>query len=165
MSQMLMSSIPGFFDLSDATIAGGQPLTDYALQKISHNAKFAAVRCEVIFMGYYGPGDTVPAPVSPVDGYQYSYPECLFIPILYSSRSPAAGYTPGQATRPALANADPGAGALIVCPYELDINDANGYVTIQTYWSTSGAENQGTVKVMAICQRLSVNLPAGVSGD
>ncbi len=54
---------------------------------------------------------------------------------------------------------------MVVCPYQLDINDANGKVVIQTYWSTSGAENQGTAKVLAICQRLSVNLPAGVSGD
>jgi hypothetical protein len=52
-----------------------------------------------------------------------------------------------------------------VCPYQLDVNDTNGKVVIQTYWSTSGAENQGTAKVMAICQRLSVNLPAGVGGD
>ena len=52
MSQMLMSSIPGFFDLADSTIAGGRPLTDYALAKISHNAKFGAVRCEIIYMGF-----------------------------------------------------------------------------------------------------------------
>ena len=77
MSQMLMSSIPGFFDLADSTIPGGQPLTDYALAKISHNAKFGAVRCEIIYMGFYGPGDTVAPPVSPVDGYSYSYAECL----------------------------------------------------------------------------------------
>jgi hypothetical protein len=160
---MLMSSIPGFFDLADGTIAGGQPLTDYALAKISHNAKFGAVRCEVIYMGFYGRGDTVLPPVSPVDGY--SYPECLFVPTLYSSRSPAAGYVPGQASPPALANSDSGQGNLIVCPYQLDVNDGNGKVVIQTYWSTSGAENQGTTKVLAMCQRLSVNLPAGVSGD
>ena len=165
MSQMLMSSIPGFFDLADSTIAGGQPLTDYALAKISHNAKFGAVRCEVIYMGFYGPGDTVPTPVSPVDSYGYSYQECLFIPVFYSSRSPAAGYAPGQATPPALANNDAGQGSLVVCPYQLDVNNANGRVSIQTYWSASGAENQGTVKVMAICQRLSVNLPTGVPGD
>jgi hypothetical protein len=165
MSQMLMSSIPGFFDLADSTIAGGQPLTDYALAKISHNAKFGAIRCEIIYMGFYGPGDTVSPPTSPVDGYAYSYAECLFIPMLYSSRSPAAGYVPGQATPPALAGSDPGQGSMIVCPYQLDINDASGRVVIQTYWSTSGAENQGTAKVLAICQRLSVNLPAGVSGD
>jgi len=165
MSQMLMNSVPGFFDLGDSVIAGGQPLTDYALAKISHNAKFGAVRCEVIYMGFYGPGDTVPSPVSPVDSYVYSYQECLFIPVFYSSRSPAAGYVPGQAVPPGLANNDAGQGNLIVCPYVLDVNDANGKVTIQTYWSGSGAENQGTVKVLAICQRLSVNLPAGVSGD
>jgi len=162
---MLMNSIPGFFDLADATIAGGQPLTDYALAKISHNDKFGAVRCEIIYMGFYGPGDTVSPPTSPVDGYAYSYAECLFMPILYSSRSPAAGYVPGQAAPPALANNDAGQGNLIVCPFQLDVNDANGKVAVQTYWSTSGAEDQGTVKVMAICQRLSVSLPAGVSGD
>src|SRR5579864_7497308 len=104
MSQMLMSQIPGFFDLADNTIAGGQPLTDYALAKISHNAKFGAVRCEIVYMGFFGPGDTVPAPVSPVDSYSYNYQECLFIPVFYSSRSPAAGYVAGQAEPPALAN-------------------------------------------------------------
>ncbi len=73
MSQLLMASIPGFFDLADSTIAAGQPLTDYAILKISHNAKFAVSRHETIPMGFYGPGDTVPAPVSSVDGYTYSY--------------------------------------------------------------------------------------------
>jgi hypothetical protein len=175
MSQMLMSGIPGFFDLADSTIAAGQPGTDYALQKISHNAKFGAVRCEIIYMGFYGPGDTVSAPVSPVDGYQYSYGECFFFPILYSMRQPLAGYTPGQATPPALANLDLGSGNPIVSPYCVDVNDANGKVTIQEYFlggaygssggGGGGAFNQGTVKVFAICQRLSVNLPAGVSGD
>ena len=175
MSQMLMASIPGFFDLGDAAIAAGQPLTDYAIEKMSHNAKFGAVRCEIIYMGFYGPGDTVSAPTSPVDGYAYSYPECLFIPILYSSRQPAPGYTPGQATPPALANLDLGSGNTVCSPYQLDVNDANGLVTCNMYFlggaygSTGGAGGgsfaQGTVKVMAICQRLSVNLPAGVSGD
>lgn len=176
MSQMLMSAIPGFFDLADSTIAAGQALTDYALAKISHNAKFGAVRNEIIYMGFYGPGDTVATPVSPVDGYAYSYPECLFIPILYSSRQPAPGYTPGQSTPPALANVDLGSGVPLVCPYELDINDANGKVTVSIYFtggqlggtiggSGGGAFAQGTVKVMAICQRLSVNLPAGVASD
>ena len=175
MSQMLMSAIPGFFDLADSTIAGGQPLTDYSLAKISHNAKFAAVRCEVLLCGFYGPNDTVPPPSSPVDGYGYSYSECIFVPVLFSSRQPAPGYTPGQVTPPALAPNDLGTGVLLVCPFECDINNANGKVTLSMYFSGGtyqslggsggGAFNQGTVKVMAICQRLSVNLPAGVSGD
>lgn len=182
MSQLLISAIPGFTDISDAAITSalGNLASLYpgllnALLTISHNAKFAAVRPEVIPMGFYGPGDTVPAPPSLVDGYQYSYPECVFVAQLYSMRQPLAGYTPGQVTPPALANLDLGSGNPIVSPYVVDANDANGKVTLQEYFlggtygsdggGGGGAFNQGTVKVFAICQRLSVNLPAGVSGD
>jgi len=178
-----MSSIPGFTDVSDAavTAALGNLATTYpnlvtALLQISHNAKFGAVRSELIPMGFYGPGDTVPAPASPVDGYQYSYAECWFQFFLYSERQPAPGYTPGQATPPALASLDLGAGNPIVSPYQADINDANGKVNLQEYFlggaygsstggSGGGAFPQGTVKVSALCQRLSQNLPSGVSGD
>jgi hypothetical protein len=157
MSQLTMASIPGFFDIQDTAIAGGQPLTDDSIQKISHNAKFGAVRCELIYMGFFQAGNTVGTPTSPVDGYTYSRSEVMYIPILASSRSPAAGFTPGQSAFPSLATSDAGTGSLIICPYQLDINDSTGVVTCQTYWSTSGAENQGTVKVYAMCQRSSVN--------
>jgi len=60
MSQLTLSSIPGFFDISDSALAGGQPLTDDTMLKISHNAKFAAVRTELLFMGFFQPGDAVP---------------------------------------------------------------------------------------------------------
>lgn len=165
MSQMLMSEIPGFFDLADSAIAGGQPLTDYALAKISHNAKFAAVRCEILYMGYYGNGDTVQPPVSPVDGYRYGYPECFFLWMRYSNRAPQPGYAPGQASPPAQSNSQ----ADVIYNYgPWDINDANGRVSLHTTYWHNGQEivtNDGIVKVFAICQRLSVNLPAGVSGD
>ncbi len=157
MSQLTFSAVPGFFDISDSVLAGGQPLTDDAILKISHNAKFAAVRTEILFMGFYQPGDTVPAPLSPVDGYQYSRSECMFLPILVSSRSPAAGFISGQKAFPALANADAGQGTLTIVPYQLDINDATGQLTCQTYWSISGAENQGLVKVYVVATRSSVN--------
>ncbi|HLI33441.1 MAG TPA: hypothetical protein VKW70_00230 [Terriglobia bacterium] len=157
MSQLTFTAIPGFFDLADSAIAGNQPLTDDSLQKISHNAKFAAVRCEIIFMGFYTNGNTVPTPVSPVDGYAYSRAECLFIPVFVSTRQPAPGFVPGQASFPALANADSYQGSLVAAPYELDINDATGVVACSVYGSANGAQNQGTVKVYAICQRSSVN--------
>lgn len=158
MSQLTFSQIPGFFDIADSVLTGGNPLTDDAILKISHNAKFAAVRTELLFMGFFKPGDTVPAPVSPVDGYAYSRAECLFLPIFASSRSPAAGFVSGQATFPVLSNNDPGQGNLIVVPYQLDINDTTGSVTCQTYWSTSGAENQGVVKVYCVAVRSSINV-------
>jgi len=157
MSQLTFNSIPGFFDIADSALAGGQPLTDDSLLKNSHNAKFAAVRTELLFMGFFQPGDTVPTPVSPVDGYAYARPECLFLPILASSRSPSAGFVSGQKSFPALANNDAGQGSLIVVPYQLDINDATGMVTCQTYWSSSGAENQVLLKVYCVAIRSSVN--------
>ena len=158
MSQLTLSLVPGFFDIADSVLLGGQPLTDDAILKISHNAKFAAVRTEILFMGFFQPGDTVPVPVSPVDGYQYSRPECMFLPILASSRSPAAGFVSGQKSFPAIASIDAGQGSLMIVPYQLDINDATGEIICQTYWSTTGAENQGLVKVYAIATRSSVNV-------
>lgn len=157
MSQLTFTAIPGFFDLADSAIAGNQPLTDDSLQKLSHNAKFAAVRCEIIYMGFYTSGNTVPAPASPVDGYVYSRGECMFIPIFASSREPAAGFIPGQADFPVLANTDLGTGALVIVPYNLDINDATGVLTCSVYFNGNGPQNQGTVKVYAICQRSSLS--------
>src|SRR5207253_708009 len=126
MSQLTFNSIPGFFDISDSVLAGGQPLTDDTMLKISHNAKFAAVRTELLFMGFFQPGDAVPTPVSPVDGYAYSRAECLFLPILASSRSPAAGFVSGQKNFPVLASNDAGQGSLIVVPYQLDSQRRDG---------------------------------------
>jgi hypothetical protein len=158
MSQLTFNTIPGFFDIADSVLAAGQPLTDDAILKISHNAKFAAVRTEILFMGYFQPGDTVPTAVSPVDGYAYSRAECMYLPILVSSRLPAAGFVAGQSDFPPLASNDPGQGSLAIVPYQLDVNDATGQIVCQTYWSTSGPENQGVVKVYCIAVRSSANV-------
>jgi hypothetical protein len=159
MSQLTMSVIPGFFDIADSALAGGQPLTDDSILKISHNAKFGVVRNEIVYMGFYTAGNTVPTPTSPVDGYAYQRSECAFIPILVSSRQPAAGFVPGQSTFPILANNDLGTGTLVVVPYGLDIDDSTGLVTCQVYFSGNAAQNQGTVKVYCLATRSSVNVP------
>lgn len=158
MSQLTMSAIPGFFDIGDSALAGGQPLTDDSVLKLSHNAKFGAVRTELIYMGFYTSGNAVPTPTSPVDGYAYQRSECAFIPILASSRQPAAGFVPGQSTFPILANSDMGTGGILVVPYELDIDDSTGSVTCQVYFTGNAAQNQGTVKVYCIATRSSVNV-------
>ncbi len=168
MSQMTMSTQPGFFDLADSTIAGGQPLTDDSISKISHNAKFGAVRCEIIYMGFYANGNTVSAPLSPVDGYQYSYPECTFVIAGHCTRAPAPGFVPGQATFPAIANTNAGNVDGTVLLQYFDVDDANGAVSIFTAYEASQEQyntNDGFVKVLAICQRLSQTLPTGVGGD
>ncbi len=157
MAQLSFAAIPGFVDIPDTAIAADQPLTDDSIQKISHNAKFGAVRCEVIFMGFFQPGATVGVPSSPVDGYAYAQGEVAYIPILASTRSPAGGFVNGQKTFPSLANSDTYTGNLVASPYVLDINDSTGVLSCQVYGSTNGAQSQGTVKVYAICQRSSVN--------
>jgi hypothetical protein len=157
MAQLTFTTIPGFVDIADSAIAADQPLTDDSIQKLSHNAKFAAVRTEIIFMGFFRGGDTVPTPVSPVDGYGYAYAECAFIPIFASGRSPAGGFVVGQKTFPGLAASDAGVGALLLSPQTLDINDTTGLVACTLYWATSGAETAGTVKVYCIAVRSSVN--------
>ncbi len=160
MSQLTFSQIPGFFDLADSAIAGGQPLTDDAVAKISHNAKFGAVRAELFYMGFYRNGDVVPVPVSAVDGYAYSRAECLYFLIHASTLSPAAGFVVGQANFPALAP-NAGSGALLASPYQMFIEGSAstgtpGRVTISNYYSTSGVVNEGTVAVYGLGQRSSV---------
>jgi hypothetical protein len=159
MSQLTIAQIPGFFDLADSSIVGGQPLTDDAIAKISHNAKFGTVRAEQFYMGFYQNGNIIPTPTSPVDGYAYSRAECLFFLIHASTLSPAAGFVPGQLLFPTLA-ANAGTGALLATPYQVYFQGSSGttpgQVTISNYYSTSGAVNEGTVAVYCLAQRSSV---------
>jgi hypothetical protein len=158
MSQLTLSSIPGFYDLADGTIAAGQPATDDAVLKISHNAKFGALRCEIIYMGFYHNGDTIPWPASPCDSYQYQAGEVMFLWSIYSNRSPVAPFTPGQQLPPPQSSSQPQNG-LYNFPGGWDINDLTGVVTLRTtYYSGGGAEivnNDGIIKVYAFCQRSS----------
>jgi hypothetical protein len=159
MSQLTFSSIPGFFDLADSAIVGGQPLTDDAISKISHNAKFAAVRTETFYLGFFQNGDVLPTPVSPVDGYVYSRAESLYFLILASTRQPAPGFVSGQKIFPTLASADVGSGNLVAAPYQLFFQGSTapspGQITIQMYFSASGAASQGLVAAYCLASRSS----------
>jgi len=159
MSQLTWAQINGFFDLADAVLDPDQPVTDDLLKKINHNAKAAAVRCEIIYMGFYKHGNTVGVPVSPVDGEQYLRSEVMNVWTMYSNRAPGAGFTPGQAAAPSQANSQ--AGALYNCPGAWNINDATGLVSLRTTYWTGASEivtTDGIVKVWAHCQRQSVNV-------
>lgn len=156
MSQLTLASIPGFFDLADTALAAGQPLSDDSIQKISNNAKFAAMRRERIYMGFYQNGDTVGVPKSPGDNYQYSRAEVTYSFSRYSSRAPGAGFVSGQAARPAQANSNVAAIYWMV----QDVDDSTGAVMCQTsYWDGSHETitNDGILKVYAECSRLSQN--------
>ena len=155
------AAIPVFNDVADANLAGNQPLTDAVIQMLSANAKFAAVRPEVLFAGFYGHGDTVILPVSPVDGYTYLRSEVSYVALIYSNRSRAGVYTPGQLTPPDQSSSQPQNG-LYNMPGCWDINDLTGVVNLRTsYYSGGGAEvvtTDGILKVYAVCQRGSISI-------
>ena len=159
MSQLTLASTPSFFDLADSALGAGQPLTDDSLLKISHNAKFGAVRSKLIFMGFYANGNMLPTPVDPDDGYAYSRAECQFIWLIYSNRAPGAGFVPGCQLPPAQSNSQ--AGQLYNFPGGWDINDSTGAVTCRTTYWQSGNEivtSDGIMKVYAAVCRNTVNV-------
>ena len=162
MSQLVLNSIPGFSDLPDTAIAAGEALTDAALLAMSRNAKFATVRGKLIFMGFYAHGNTVPTPVDPDNGYAYDHSECQYAFCPYSNRAPAPGFVPGQAEPPAQSDAQPG--PLYNWPGGWAINDLTGLVTLYTTYWQNGSEvvnNDGIIKVYAICLRMSVTTRPG----
>jgi hypothetical protein len=151
--------VPGFSDLADSSLAGNQPLTDDDMVKINQNAKFAAVRMESVYMGWYKNGDVIPTPISPVDGYTYTRTECnMFITGSHSS-PPDGSFVSGQAARPT-ATAPSGAGELVAVAH--DIDDSTGTVFTYAYYYVPGgaatATNDGFVKVHCLAMRSSVNV-------
>lgn len=159
MSQLTFSSVPGFFDLSDATLAANQPVTAYKLTKINQNAKFAAVRVET-FYGWFKHGETVGLPTSPVDGYTYSREELEYDIAGWSTRPPAAGSANGTQTRPAQADTNSGPGSLFLIEQwvEEKNEDNPGLVHCKvSYWngSTETPTNDGMIKVRVIATRSS----------
>jgi hypothetical protein len=157
MSQLILNSIPSFSDLPDSAIAAGKALTDATLLAMAHNTKFATVRGKLIFMGFYAHGNTVRTPVDPDDYYQYARSECQYLFMPYSNRAPAPGFIPGQMERPAQSSSQPG--TLYNWPGGWAINDVTGLVTLWTSYDQNGNEvvnNDGIIKVYAICCRMSV---------
>ncbi|MHB8653276.1 MAG: hypothetical protein ACYDA9_05285 [Terriglobia bacterium] len=160
MSQLLLSTIPGFVDLPDATIAADQPLTDYSITKISNNAKFATVRPET-FYGWYKNGEVVQLPASKVDGYVYARTELEYEVAAWCSRSPdPAAQTAGAITKPARASVNDASGTLFLMDFWAEEkNEANpGLVHCEVHYWNNGTEtitNGGFVKVRTIATRLS----------
>lgn len=167
---LAMAAIPPFLDIPDDILAVAQPLREgnalgsYGITDLSHNAKFACVRKEIIPLGFWAMGYTVLPPVSPVDGYAYAVSEVIFRGIPYSNLTPAGSFSNGQAGAPTLGNgqlARDGAGHGPIYWWMMDI-DARGHTSSYiSYYVQGGAEtirtNSGIVKVFAICQRGSVN--------
>lgn len=86
---------PGYSDLSDSVLVFDQPALGIDVAKIYTNAAFGMVRPE-IFVGVYKNGDTVPTPVSPIDGYFYTRDELNYVWTVHNSVDPASGWITGR---------------------------------------------------------------------
>lgn len=135
-----LNAIPSYVDVADSTFAVDQPLKASTMTQLAHNAKFAMCRREV-FQCTATNGQTIPAPVSPIDGYQYSYSEVTFWWTRQNSYS--------QATQ------KPSGGGCILS--WADSVSSVGVVSVETnYFIDGGADtptNDGELCVFLLCQR------------
>jgi hypothetical protein len=180
-----LGAIPTFKDAPEGTVMVAQPLREgnqssparFGALDISYLAKFATVRTEIIPMGFWSGGQTIPVPASPVDGYQYQRGEVRYKGIIYTTLHPN-GFTQGTSTPPTV-----GSGLtkrLLKGPlywHKMSVDDTTGITACGvSYYIPNGAETiydgsapnnaqDGVLKVYAICQRMSVNaVVLGVNG-
>jgi len=135
-----LAAIPSFVDIPDSTFAVDQPVKASTMTQLAHNAKFAMVRREVI-AGVYTHGETIAAPKSGIDGYQYSYDEVTFWWCRDFSYSPATKL--------------PSGGGCILS--WADSVSSVGLVSCQTNYFIDGGDdtptNDGQLFVLMLCQR------------
>lgn len=138
------AQIHGFSDLSDTIFEADNPAFGDMVQAIAENSEFAYTHLE-IFQGMYVNGDTVPLPLSPIDGYQYSIDECLFL------------WNPDISTNQQTGWIQSGSGSLFFCEWNVD--QTTGDVFSLEWYRNNGSggsrtqTNDGQIRVYTICQR------------
>src|SRR5579863_9182862 len=139
---------PGYSDLADVALASPQPALGIDLAKIYDNAVFGMVRTEV-FSAVYTNGETVPLPVSPIDGYTYSRNELIYFWTIQNSTDPTSGWITGL-------------DSLFFCDWLVD--QTTGVVYSDEWYRRSGSHanvthtNDGKLLVFTIAQRQLANL-------
>jgi hypothetical protein len=139
-----LTQIPGFSDLPDSLFHHDNPALSMLITRLSANAEFGMVHLEV-FDGIYINGDTVPLPISPIDGYVYGRSECLYAWNNDVSTDPNTGWITS------------GSGSLFFCVWDVDQTTGKVY-SLEWYRNGgSGASrsqtNDGHIHVYTIAQR------------
>jgi hypothetical protein len=148
MASLHLQNIPGFSDLPSTALAADQPAFGLHVEQISDNAAFGMVALEV-FQGFYVHGDTVPLPVSGVDGYIYSRSECLYLWAVAYSTNPQSNWITGP-------------DSLWFCNW--DVDQTTGDVFSEEWYRRSGnhmnqqKSNDGILQVWTIAQRRRTTL-------
>lgn len=153
LANLTMKASPYYVDLPDSSFALDTAYRQDILQTMNRNAKFSVVGLECIYMGEFDNGDTVPQPVSPVDGYVYGYAQCAMVPCWRWTTTGDTYTQPSDASE---------------FWQNLTVSIAGGAVTTdETVWNpTNGVTStggNGRVAVFALCNR-NIKLVDTLSG-
>ena len=144
-ADLTMAELASFNAINAAALATDAAYSQDKIQGLNRNSKFGVVSLEAIWCGEFVTGDTIAAPISPIDNYQYRHEEITFLP---SWRWTCLGTVYVQ---PALSLGQLG-------PMQISISAA-GVVTLNVSMFNSGLTNESTfgrISVIALCQR-SIN--------
>jgi hypothetical protein len=145
---LILQIPPGYSDLPDTVLATGSPTFGLDLLKIYDNAVFGLVRPE-IFITQQINGDTVPLPVSPIDGYTYQQSELTYMWGIRATYDQASGWITGKDS---------------LWYFACYVDQATGKVYMDTWYRRSGAHyegvhtNDGQLIVYTIAQRQKTTL-------
>ncbi len=148
-----MTAAPAWLDQADTEFDLDSVWKESRAQGMSRNAKRSVVQAEVFDLGEFTNGQTVPLPVSPLDGYTYAYTEISF---MFSWRwSPAAS---GSTT--------PSDGKTI-SRLKASVNATTGVVSTEVTYrlgaSTDQVTTDGKIHVLAYCFRSGLTVSGTVS--
>lgn len=133
-----------WLDVADSAFVTDAAFEEAMAQAMNRDAKFAVLNSEAIYMGEYTNGQTIAQPVSPADGYTYSYSQVTF---QFSWRWTTAG---ASFTAPPKSLGQLG-------PQKASINASTGAVTTSVTFvgddSTLSTQPYGRIVVVAFCSR------------
>lgn len=140
----LLMAVPPYYILQeDTAYAGDDACNQTLMQDLSRSAKFAAADVEIIYMGEFITGTTVPRPVSPIDGTAFEYDQVSFMSCWKWTTSGSNYIQPplswGQ-LGPMTASIDAATGAV-----SLNVKSINSGLVSNTSY--------GRVSVFAVCRR------------
>jgi hypothetical protein len=165
---LVMKSPPNCYHIDTTLEAQDKPITQSMIRQIADTSKFAAVKCEVFYMGEFVDGQYVQIPSSPVDGYQYAFDEVSFISSWKWTSAQGSFGPPPMATASG-GNAHGGWSQM----QRMEANvGTNGLVHCQVFFynnreidptqPANGSQAFGRLLVFAFCQRKqgpSFNIP------
>lgn len=145
-SLFMTQQASSYTDVADSALVTDAPFTQSMAQQLNRNAKLGVVNAEVLYMGEFIGGQTVPVSVSPVDGYTYSRSQ---VKLIFSWRWTAPGAAPF--TQPDLSLGQLG-------PQKASINSSTGVVSasvgyIADEFSVVTHTDHGRLAVFALCSR------------